>query len=276
MDIMQFRGIPLVGVGSQPEEDETLDYMSMPKEMATYQPVLLPEQEALADHPFVLQLLAQLQTLLQAGQGSLDLSQVNAADKRLLGQILSEGEVSILFDADTQCHLEIQETSLPGVWWHQRLDANKVCCDESLEVGEIPSLIQQQTFAKATSSFELPLATDEQVINAPGLLSELQAALTQANHTLNLSLLPLSEADLALVSACLGIGKTAILSRGYGNCRITATAIQRVWWVQYYNSTDTLILNTLEVADVPLVACASADDIADSAQRLNEIREALQ
>lgn len=276
MDIMQFRGIPLVGVGSQPEEDETLDYMSMPKEMATYQPVLLPEQEALADHPFVLQLLAQLQTLLQAGQGSLDLSQVNAADKRLLGQILSEGEVSILFDADTQCHLEIQETSLPGVWWHQRLDANKVCCDESLEVGEIPSLIQQQTFAKATSSFELPLATDEQVINAPGLLSELQAALTQANHTLNLSLLPLSEADLALVSACLGMGKTAILSRGYGNCRITATAIQRVWWVQYYNSTETLILNTLEVADVPLVACASADDIADSAQRLNEIREALQ
>lgn len=276
MDIMQFRGIPLVGVGSQPEEDETLDYMSMPKEMATYQPVLLPEQEALADHPFVLQLLAQLQTLLQAGQGSLDLSQVNTADKRLLGQILSEGEVSILFDADTQCHLEIQETSLPGVWWHRRLDANKVCCDESLEVGEIPSLIQQQTFAKATSSFELPLATDEQVINAPGLLSELQAALTQANYTLNLSLLPLSEADLALVSACLGIGKTAILSRGYGNCRITATAIQRVWWVQYYNSTDTLILNTLEVADVPLVACASADDIADSAQRLNEIREALQ
>ena len=276
MDIMQFRGIPLVGVGSQPEEDETLDYMSMPKEMATYQPVLLPEQEALADHPFVLQLLAQLQTLLQAGQGSLDLSQVNAADKRLLGQILSEGEVSILFDADTQCHLEIQETSLPGVWWHRRLDANKVCCDESLEVGEIPSLIQQQTFAKATSSFELPLATDEQVINAPGLLSELQAALTQANYTLNLSLLPLSEADLALVSACLGMGKTAILSRGYGNCRITATAIQRVWWVQYYNSTDTLILNTLEVADVPLVACASADDIADSAQRLNEIREALQ
>ena len=72
------------------------------------------------------------------------------------------------------------------------------------------------------------------------------------------------------------MGKTAILSRGYGNCRITATAIQRVWWVQYYNSTETLILNTLEVADVPLVACASADDIADSAQRLNEIREALQ
>jgi hydrogenase-1 operon protein HyaF len=46
--------------------------------------------------------------------------------------------------------------------------------------------------------------------------------------------------------------------------------------VQYYNSTETLILNTLEVADVPLVACASADDITDSAQRLNEIRGALQ
>ena len=93
---------------------------------------------------------------------------------------------------------------------------------------------------------------------------------------MNLSLLPLSEVDLALIDACLGVGKTAILSRGYGNCRITATAIRRVWWVQYYNSTETLILNTLEVADVPLVACASADDIADSGQRLHEICEALQ
>jgi hydrogenase-1 operon protein HyaF len=44
-----------------------------------------------------------------------------------------------------------------------------------------------------------------------------------------------------------------------------------VWWVQYFNSQDTLILNTLEVSDVPNVACASPEDIADSRQRLEEI-----
>ncbi|MDX1812887.1 MAG: hydrogenase expression/formation C-terminal domain-containing protein, partial [Gammaproteobacteria bacterium] len=46
-----------------------------------------------------------------------------------------------------------------------------------------------------------------------------------------------------------------------------------VWWVQYFNSQDTLILNTLEITKVPEVACAGDEDIADSAQRLNEILE---
>jgi hydrogenase-1 operon protein HyaF len=40
---------------------------------------------------------------------------------------------------------------------------------------------------------------------------------------------------------------------------------------QYFNSDDTLILNTLEVSDVPSVACAAMEDLADSAERLGEI-----
>jgi hydrogenase-1 operon protein HyaF len=32
-----------------------------------------------------------------------------------------------------------------------------------------------------------------------------------------------------------------------------------------------LILNTLEVSDMPSVACASPEDIADSCERLQEI-----
>jgi hydrogenase-1 operon protein HyaF len=43
--------------------------------------------------------------------------------------------------------------------------------------------------------------------------------------------------------------------------------------VQYFNSQDTLILNTLEVSDVPSVACASPEDIADSCQRLQDIMQ---
>jgi hydrogenase-1 operon protein HyaF len=69
----------------------------------------------------------------------------------------------------------------------------------------------------------------------------------------------------------LGGGPVTILSRGYGNCRITATATTNVWRVKYFNARDAMILNTIEVVDVPAVALASQDDIDDSAERLDEI-----
>jgi len=116
------------------------------------------------------------------------------------------------------------------------------------------------------------------VMNAPPLVTEMndqiqQIATQGGNHTINLSLLPQTEQDLAYLQACLGGGRVVILSRGYGNCRITSTGTKNVWWVQYFNSQDTMILNTLEITHVPEVACAAAEDIADSAQRLNEILE---
>lgn len=43
--------------------------------------------------------------------------------------------------------------------------------------------------------------------------------------------------------------------------------------MRYYNSQDTLILNSLEVAKVPDVAMASIEDIHDSIERLKEILE---
>ncbi|HNH90452.1 MAG TPA: hydrogenase expression/formation protein, partial [Thiobacillaceae bacterium] len=92
-------------------------------------------------------------------------------------------------------------------------------------------------------------------------------------HIINLSLLPFSPEDAAWLDQCLGRGRVTLLSRGYGNCRITATGVARVWWVQYFNSQDALILNTLEITDVPEVARAAAEDLADSAARLADILE---
>ncbi|EIJ32903.1 HupH hydrogenase expression protein [Thiothrix nivea DSM 5205] len=284
---MNLMGIPVVGIGSQPTEDEELNYLSMPKDMATYRPAILPESEDLQDYPRVLNLLQQLQYLLNnrvAGAAGterfLTLEGVQTVEKQLLAQILAEGEVGILFDTGDGGHIEIQESGLPGVWWHRMLDENKECQYETLEVGLIPQLVREGTFDFARMDVPLPDAASlpETIINAPWLLAELQEQVQKQNfgHVINLSLLPLSEDDLGLITQQLGIGKTAILSRGYGNCRITATHVENVWWVQYYNSTDTLILNTLEVVEVPLVACASPEDLEDSAERLREIREALQ
>ena len=69
----------------------------------------------------------------------------------------------------------------------------------------------------------------------------------------------------------MGTGPVTILSRGYGNCRITSTATAHLWRVKFFNSRDALILDTIEVVDVPAVALASQEDVEDSARRLDEI-----
>jgi hydrogenase-1 operon protein HyaF len=66
-------------------------------------------------------------------------------------------------------------------------------------------------------------------------------------------------------------GPVAIMSRGFGSCRVSSTSVRDVWRVQYFNSMQTLILNTLEVVDVPEVALAAAEDLADSRERLGEL-----
>jgi hydrogenase-1 operon protein HyaF len=43
--------------------------------------------------------------------------------------------------------------------------------------------------------------------------------------------------------------------------------------VVYYNSQDTVILNAVEVTDMPDVACAAPEDLLDSLERLQEVIE---
>jgi hydrogenase-1 operon protein HyaF len=118
-------------------------------------------------------------------------------------------------------------------------------------------------------------------LNAPPLLTEINDKVAEyrpgrESHVINLTLLPQTEQDLAFLSDRLGEGPLTILSRGYDNCRITSTAVQNVWWVQYFNSQDKNILNSLEIGDIPAVAVAGNEDIQESARWLSEIMEAYQ
>jgi hydrogenase-1 operon protein HyaF len=113
------------------------------------------------------------------------------------------------------------------------------------------------------------------IMNAPAILNELldrslSYKIGETAHVINLSLLPMSQDDMKYLAEALGAGAVTILSRGYGNCRISSTGLRHVWWVQYFNSMDQIILDTLEVVDVPEVAQAAADDYADSVERLGE------
>ena len=88
---------------------------------------------------------------------------------------------------------------------------------------------------------------------------------------INLTLFPLTPDDHAVLEQALPVGCVAMISRGFGNCHITSTALRDVWRVQYFNSMKTLILNTIEIVDVPAVALAAAEDLADSRERLAEL-----
>ncbi|MBD3661040.1 MAG: hydrogenase expression/formation protein, partial [Arenibacter algicola] len=95
-----------------------------------------------------------------------------------------------------------------------------------------------------------------------------------ANHVINCTLLPMSEADMALMRETLGAGHIDLVSKGYGKCRVCSTRWPNVWSVQFFNAMDTIILDSLEVGDVPVSVRAAGDDFADSSVRILEIIEA--
>ncbi len=272
--------LPIFGQGSQPAEQDgvALEYLQMPQEMATYSmPQISTDlnSQDLAQAHSILQQLQQNLAVFPSLSAAIELTQLDAGNRRFVDELLGEGEVSVICSGEQ--NIRIQESVLAGVWRLQKLNARRQIVDDALEVGIIPQQLSQSAFNGTAAQIdtgwtELPSG----VMNAPPLLAELNAKIAAYRpggeaHTINLSLLPQTEQDLEFLAQRLSGGSVTILSRGYGNCRITATGTQYVWWVQYFNSEDTLILNTLEVSEVPSVACASPEDIADSCGRLQEI-----
>jgi hydrogenase-1 operon protein HyaF len=88
---------------------------------------------------------------------------------------------------------------------------------------------------------------------------------------INLTLFPLTPDDHDVLERALPVGPVAIMSRGFGNCRVTSTASRDVWRVQYFNNMNTLMLNTIEIVDMPEVALAAVEDLEDTRVRLADL-----
>ena len=265
-----------LGPGSQAEE-ETLDYLPMPHDMRTYRTPILPEPETVRQRVGAQAWLGKLVKTVKgwrSGQGtlSLDMSGLTEADKLLIDQVLGEGEVSAQITGDSGT-LFIQESVFAGVWRLRGQDKDGHTYANRVEVGDVPAAVRLAN--QEGMAAPAPAALGPGVVNAPALLTEIaeQVARPGSAHVINLSLLPFSPEDGAWLDERLGRGRITLLSRGYGNCRVTATGVARVWWVQYFNSQDALILNTIEVVDVPEVARAAAEDLEDSGERLTEVLE---
>ena len=268
------------GPGSQPEDDAELDFLPLPQGMNTFAMPRVPERAdpaALAESRDLLaQFLAALRSWDPAGEAAgprLDMDGVGAAAQEITNQMLGEGEVSIRIQGTR--HWRIQETVFTGLWRCRELDAHGRLLADWLEAGALPDIAVDAARAAARSG--LP-AVDwpAGAMNSPALVAEIAGQLRDRDpqaraHVVNLTLFPMTTDDHAVLESALPIGPVAMISRGFGNCHVTSTLTRDVWRVQYFNSMNTLILNTLEVVGVPEVALASADDLADSRERLAEL-----
>jgi len=279
--------IPVVadlGPGTQ-FEDDALDYIAMPQGMATYHTPALPEPEDIAQHVGAVQVLhevlAALRHVAEGAAPKLDTARVSLAnlaakDLTLINQVLGEGEVSaqVLAHSGTPV-LQIQESVFAGVWRVIESQSDGTLRDW-IEVGGIPEVLRQTAKLDASQTVPTGMPVPPDVMNAPSVLVELEDQRStwqpgQLAHVVNLSLLPLTPMDIGYLDYRLGTGRVLILSRGYGNCRITNCCVPHTWRVVYYNSQDTVILNSVEVTDMPEVACAAPEDLVDSVDRLHEV-----
>jgi hydrogenase-1 operon protein HyaF len=279
--------IPVVadlGPGTQ-SEDDTLDYMLMPKGMETFHTPVLPEPEEIAQHADAVQALHKvLAALRQVVAGTapqretscVSLKGLAPQDITLINQVLGEGEVSAqVLAEDGKPLLQIQESVFAGVW-RVIETLNDGSVRDWIELGAVPEILRQTAQRDGHQPTPAALPVPPQVMNAPSVLVELEDQRRkwqpgQLAHVVNLSLLPLTPVDIAYMDHRLGTGRVLILSRGYGNCRITNCCVPNTWRVVYYNSQDTVILNSVEVTDMPEVACAAPEDLSDSVERLSEV-----
>ncbi len=271
-----------VGPGSQTEEVE-LDYMAMPQGMQTYAMPVLPEPEEMVNlkeaHRVLRAIVAALEVAAAGGQAApVGLGGLDTHNLNLVNQVLGEGEVSVRVEGAAS--IRIQEAIFAGVWRSIISRDGRVVADQ-IEVGPVPQIVIRAAYdsacaACATGLIAMPAELLPQVMNAPSIIAELNEHIAAWQpgvpaHVVNLTLLPLSQEDVSFLEERLVGGSVLILSRGYGNCRIISTLVPNCWRVTYYNSSDTVILNTVEVIDIPEVACAALEDLHDSHERLVEV-----
>lgn len=262
------------GPGSQPTSDDgvELEYVPLPSGMRTYSPII-PEVSDRSRAVPALKLLEKVAAAAdRVAEGGapeqFSLMDLDPANIALITETLGHGEVSLKIRGKPS--VAAQESVFAGIWVLTGYGVNMI------EVAAIPANAITSAFLPSEPAIGALAPKRPGVVNAPALLAELidkSLSWRPGNeaHVVNLTLLPHTEEDLEWLGVALGTGSVSILSRGYGNCRVSATAQHHVWRVQFYNSMETLILDTFEVNAMPEVALAAPEDLRDSAERLREV-----
>jgi len=271
--------VRVIGPGSQVEEEE-LQFLPMPHEMNTFRMPAVPESADTvtlrASRDLLAEFLAAMERWDPAANPEgprFDLAGVPADTLAITNQMLGEGEVRIVIEGVPS--FRIQESVFTGVWRICAFDASGGPIGDWLEAGALPRVAAAAARQGSLPAIAAPLGPPG-VTNSPALLAEIDSQMRErpasgSAHVINLTLLPMTPEDHQVLDSALPVGPVAIISHGFGNCRITSTAARDVWRVQYFNSMNTLILNTIEVVAVPEVARAAVEDLEDSRARLSEL-----
>jgi len=278
---MNITDIPVrvVGPGSQPDaEADAPKYIDMPRDMSRYDAPQVPEPNAVQHLLGAREAMTWLQAALKAYSADnenacANLNALDEQNRELVNQILGEGENCVTYAGVVRA--SVQESVLAGVWRSLYYDEDDQIAVDTIEVGAVPQLVSAP-FGNARAVDPSEDEHSAEFPNAMPILIELadRAARYEndgSKHSINLTLLPLSVPELEYLDARLGRGPVDILSRAYGKCQVISTLTPNVWWVRFYNSMGTLILNSLEISAVPDVVAAAPEDLLDSADRLSDI-----
>lgn len=268
------------GAGSQPAKDLELDFLEMPKAEPLRTPIPpedLADEERAAAGDVIEQLLEAMRAHRPGEPGAprLSLKSMAPGALRALNESLGQGEVSAVVATGADGRWRIQETAFAGVWRSLREDGHGAVVEDVLEADDMALPVKEAAARLAAGRLDAG-SLPSGVMNAPSIVDELRHHARRfkpgrAAHVVNLTLLPFAPADHEALDALLGEGPVAILSRGFGNCRIGATRARGIWRVRYFNTMNTVILDTIEVVDLPEAARAADEDFEDSLERLAEL-----
>ena len=223
-------------------------------------------------------LVEALRAQRAAARGQLcDLTDWSDDERKLIVEALGEGEVGGVAALAGGVVAQIQETVLPGLWRLRFSDAAGREIADYLEIGAIPAAVREASRGLGRD-FAIA-APPADAMNVMPVLSEVRERVAnlapgEPAHVINFSLLPMSPGDMAFLQTTLGPGPVRLVSRGYGHCRVVATAVRGVWSVQFTNASDAVVLDTLEIVEIPAAVLAADEDFQDSAERLADIENA--
>ncbi|MFO0408335.1 MAG: hydrogenase expression/formation C-terminal domain-containing protein [Labrys sp. (in: a-proteobacteria)] len=259
------------------QSTDGLTLVGMPSLLARRRPRVAFDAKAT---PAVLAILNDLLAALKDDRlrpHAIDITNLSSDERDLIGDVIGDGDVSIV--AGRAPLYQVQEATLTGVWRVRALDETGAVVTDRIEVGDIATVVRETARTFAYPSPVMPVRLPQGVMNALPVFAEIADRSAdwkpgQENHILNFTLLPMTPEDTAFLTGLLGQIPLSIVSSGYGTCRIIGTGLKNVWGVQYLNASGQVILDTVEIGDVPPAAMAGAEDFEDSAVRLTEIMEA--
>lgn len=152
-----------------------------------------------------------------------ELSPLNADDLSFLNTLLGEGEVSVRIQHPDGSESEIQETIFCGLWRVRHLHNRRLLTDR-LEAGSAPLTLWQAATADTLPDDSLLPPPVAGLMNGLPLAHELLAHVRDPAlqpHSINLTQLPLSEADRLFLARLCGHGNIRFASPGMAKAKST-------------------------------------------------------